>query len=755
MTFVNYRTSDIRHLYKQAKFSTMAAEGVLTTLNTWLKRYVQYPGDDQETILLKKLWWLGHIGGIPFLLLGSAIIADHKGMGVVWMNALFILLLAGAPIVYHFHRRNIGGYALVTQLGIVIISAIKVYLIGGPLVAGGAVFIGLMGPFSALIFPQKRMAIYIYLLYVMLIVAGIIFQPAPLEPYLVNHYLLGFGTGVTMIFVTLFYFTIQVDRLKESERKRIQDLDAFKTRFYTNITHEFRTPLSIIRGIAELLAENGAHTHSIGGKEGLRMIKRNTKQLLDLTNQILALSKLKENALPVRMVKADIVTYLRYLVQSFHSLATSKNIEVVLEAHPSQVIMDFDPDRMRDILVNLLSNAIKFTPQGGNVKVHCSEQGNGGRNLLIEVQDTGIGIASYDLPKVFDRYFQVASKDHPVKESTDRDGSGLGLALTKEIVNLLGGEIDVDSTSYMGTTFAVRLPISQKAPEWGYTYHESATSRLKEDKIDQLSIADEAWLDPEKLRLLIVEDHADVVNYLQVLLKDEYQISIARNGVEGMEKAIHLIPDLIITDVMMPVMDGYSLCAQLKKDLRTSHIPVVMLTAKSDAPSRLTGLEAGADAYLAKPFDPDELFIRIKKLIKLRQALQRRYKEEVLLQFAADQVGMKLPQQEISFLKKVHQIMEANLSDETFNMAALCRALGMSRSQLYRKFRALTNTTVHHFIRNLRLLKAKELLQSTDLNVSEVAQETGFKNLSHFSKVFQEKFDHSPSSFRQKQPLDN
>ncbi len=755
MTFVNHPTSDIRHLYEQAKCSTMAAEGVLTTLNTWLTRYVQYPGDNEETVLLKKLWWLGHIGGIPFLLLGSAIIADHKGMGVVWMNVLFILLLAGAPIVYHFHRRNIEGYALVTQLGIVIFSAIKVYLIGGPLVAGGAVFIGLMGPFYALIFPRKRRAIYIYLLYVMLIVAGIVFQPAPLETYLVNHYLLGFGTGVTIIFVTLYYFTIQVDRLKENERQRIQDLDAFKTRFYTNITHEFRTPLTIIRGIADLLTGNGSHAHSISGKDGLKMIKRNTKQLLDLTNQMLALSKLKEDALPVRMVKADMVTYIRYLVESFHSLATSKKIDLTMEADHGQVIMDFDPDRIRDIIVNLLSNAIKFTPFEGKVKVHCTKLGNGVPYLLIEVHDTGIGIASHDLPKVFDRYFQVTSKDHPALESNDRDGSGLGLALTREMVNLLGGEIGVRSTSGEGTTFSVRLPISQKAPEWGYSYIEPETTRPEGDEIDQLDKVGAAWIDTGKLRLLIVEDNADVVNYLQVLLKDEYQITIASHGAEGMEKAIRLIPDLIITDVMMPVMDGYSLCTQLKKDLRTSHIPVIMLTAKSDAPSRLTGLEAGADAYLAKPFDPDELFIRIKKLINLRLALQNRYKEEVLLQLASDQVGTQLPHQEISFLQKVRQIIEANLSNETFNMMALCRALGMSRSQLYRKFRALTNTTVHHFIRNLRLLRAKELLQSTDLNVSEVAQETGFKNLSHFSKIFQEKFDRNPSSFRQKQALDN
>ena len=249
------------------------------------------------------------------------------------------------------------------------------------------------------------------------------------------------------------------------------------------------------------------------------------------------------------------------------------------------------------------------------------------------------------------------------------------------------------------------------------------------------------------MRLLIVEDNEDVVNYLHSILSEYYNIEVAKNGLEGYNMAVEIIPDLVISDVMMPVMDGFGFCEKLKSDLKTSHIPVVLLTARADVDSKMEGLKAGADVYLAKPFNRKELFVRIEQLIELRKKLQQRYEGIVTLNQNKD-IGEAVLHKEDVFMKKVRKILEFHLSEEEFGIPELCKSIGMSRAQLYRKFSALTNTSVHHFIRKLRLVKAKELLLNTDLNVSEVAYDTGFKNPSHFSRVYSEEFGIAPSKTR-------
>ncbi len=709
-------------------------------INTWLINYLYLTGDSKETLLLKKIWWVFNVGGLPFLLLMSLIIGNNEGPGVVVLNFIWIIALVSALIIFHFYKKGIEGFALASQLTIVVLASIKVYLMGGLLNAGGAIFIGLMGPLYALTLPNKKRAVFVFILYMSLMIGVTLLQPENPKGYLLYYYFLGFTLGNSMAFIALFYYTGRVEKLKQEEKQRMRELDEFKTRFYTNITHEFRTPLTIILGMADQI-KNNPETWT---EEGHKMIKRNGQNLLNLTNQMLALSKLETNVMPVNLIQDDIALYMRYLVESFHSLADTKNIRLLFTAEPVEIKMDFDPDKIQDILSNLISNAIKFTPKGGMVRVAISKENKDLEDhLILSVKDTGVGIPKENLPKVFDRYFQ--SENHK-KQVTE--GSGLGLALTMELVKLLRGDITLKSTLGKGSTFTIRLPIHNSAPhEHKNLSIELALSEIHSENIEQkvYSIQGE---ESKKLVLLIVEDNKDVVQYLRSLLTHDYQIEVAGNGFEGLKKAIDVIPDLVISDVMMPIMDGIAFCKKLKSDLRTSHIPVVLLTARTDVESKMVGLIAGADVYLAKPFNRKELFVRIKKLIVLRKTLQERYKAIATLPYLDQHSGGHILHKEDTFMQKVRQMLEVHLSEEEFGIAELCRALAMSRSQLYRKFAALTDTSVHHFIRKLRLAKAKELLLTTKLNVSEVAYDTGFKNPSHFSRVYSEEFGIAPSKAR-------
>lgn len=717
-------------------------------LNNWLTQYLHHPGDDEETLLQKKIWWLIHFAGIFVLAFAILLVYDSQyGRTKDAVDSVFLFALPFNLLLFHFYRKGIEGWALYSQISLVVICSLKTYLMGGLLLAGAPIFIGLLGPVYALILPKKKRAIFVYLLYLGLMLGATFFQSSQPEGLSVPLYTYGFTLGITQVFLVLFYFTTQVDKLKQIEKKRMQELDEFKTKFYTNITHEFRTPLTIINGMAEQVQSSPAEW--LG--EGIEMIKRNGQKLLNLTNQMLALSKLEANAMPVNLVQDDVVVYLKYLVESFDSLAKSKNIHLVFSATPEEIKMDFDPDKMQDVLSNLISNAIKFSPEKSKVEVRISKQEKSLRDWLkVSVRDYGGGISKEYLPRVFDRYFQAENQHGQMTE-----GTGLGLALTRELVKLLGGEIEAKSELGKGTIFTMRLPISNEAEEMQPNWMDGNLKRKMPVDNLALSTSEDDEMQSEKLLLLIVEDNPDVVNYLRSLLSEKYRIEVAGNGQEGFEKATDLIPDLVISDVMMPVMDGFAFCKKIKTDLRTSHIPVVMLTAKADADSKVEGLESGADAYLSKPFNREELFIRIKKLIELRQMLQARYRQTATFEEVLAISEHPIFKKEDTFLQDVRQLLEAHLSDEEFGIAELCRSLGMSRSQLYRKFKALTDTTVHHFIRNLRLNKAKSLLLTTDLNVTEVAFETGFKNLSHFSRIFMKKFGSSPSQYRQQQILDN
>ncbi len=567
--------------------------------------------------------------------------------------------------------------------------------------------------------------------------------------------------ALTLVFAFYFYkkreWQLQAQlALEHREAERLKELDVVKTKLYTNITHEFRTPLTVILGMVRQIKENPQDWFN----EGLKMIERNGNNLLQLVNQMLNLSKLESGALPVNLIQGDILTYLKYVLESFHSMAESKNVQLHFQSDSDELIMDYDPEKIREIVSNLLSNAIKFTPEGGAVNVRLTAAGQRstenpmslplaiGRPLstIITIKDTGIGIAPEKLPHIFDRFYQA---DDASTRKTE--GTGIGLALTKELVKLLKGEISVESGIGMGTVFTIELPLTNNAPlskETGVVERpESILSLAALQPIEEGRFADSKTQPPDLPILLIVEDNADVAHYLKSILAKDYRMEMAINGQQGLGKALELVPDIIISDVMMPIMDGFELCEKLKKDTRTSHIPIILLTAKADISSKIEGLEHGADAYLAKPFHKEELLVRLQKLMELRKCLQERYAVFPLAVSYPPSADFPI---EDAFLQKVHKILEIHLGNEYFSILDLCKELGMSRTQLYRKFKALTNQPIGHFFRSMRLQKAKELLLTTDLHISEIAYEVGFKSPAYFTRIFKEEFGVNPSKVRSK-----
>ncbi|MEE9373146.1 MAG: two-component regulator propeller domain-containing protein [Saprospiraceae bacterium] len=545
---------------------------------------------------------------------------------------------------------------------------------------------------------------------------------------------------LSIIGIVVLGYRFQLKRqLEVQESQRLKDLDRFKTKMYTNITHEFRTPLTVISGITDQIS---AHENEKS------LIKRNSNQLLNLVNQMLDLRKLESGEMQTQMKQGDIIRFLRYITESLHSLAEISDIELHFLCDMQELIMDFDCDKMTRIITNLLSNAIKFTPLGGNIYFHIEQDYKSNpTQLIIKLRDTGIGITEEQLPHIFDRFYQV--DDSSTRQG---EGTGIGLTLVKEMVLSLSGNIEVASLPSKGTTFTICLPFTNVA-EGFYDKASLTTSQIKIDVPIDLSNTDiestlvkhRQGLDgKQKETILIAEDNPDVIHYLVVCLKEEYIIEIAMNGAEGIDKAIDIIPDLIISDVMMPEKDGLELCETLKSDERTSHVPIILLTAKADYKSRIEGLKRGADAYLAKPFDKKELLVEIEKLISLRKSLQFRY-EKLDLQHT-DNLDVRI---EDAFVTKFREVVEEHLDDANFVVIHIARALHISRSQLQRKIRVLTSKSCAEFQRYIRLHKAKTLLSTTDLSISEIAYDVGFQYLSSFSKAFSAEFGTTPTQYRE------
>ena len=517
-------------------------------------------------------------------------------------------------------------------------------------------------------------------------------------------------------------------RLVESEAKRLQEIDELKDKLYANITHELRTPLTVIQGAANQALKKAEKAH----RNNLVTIRHNARRLEQLITQILDLASIEAGKMDLDFYQEDLCALIRIQTDAMTDLALARDLDLKLNLPAEPLWMDLDREAVVRILANLVSNAIKFTEPGGTVTVALTQK-EGWASL--SVQDTGIGIPRDQWPRIFDRFHQVDGS-----QTRRGEGTGIGLALTKELTQLMDGHVEVASEEGEGSTFTIHLPIRQEQERADEAFKAEAEAVSHPLPI----VAGEADLP----HLLIIEDNVDLVNYLQLLLQGHYRLSVARDGQEGIEKALDEVPDLVLTDVMMPHKDGFEVCDTLKRDPRTSHIPVVMLTAKAGQEDRLQGLRRGADVYLTKPFDEEELMLLLQNLLNTRALLRKRYQD-----LSQDPAGPgPLPteemEQEDAFIIEVRQAVLDHLTDEAFGVDQLAHETGYSRSQLHRKLKALTGKSTTALIRRIRLAEATKLLRQPDKNISEVAYAVGFNSLEHFSRSFKDEYGQTPGDYR-------
>lgn len=532
------------------------------------------------------------------------------------------------------------------------------------------------------------------------------------------------------------------------QTQKLEELNKMKSRFFANIAHEFRTPLTLILGpVSDLLAHPSKQTD----QNTLILIQRNAKRILQLINQLLDLARLESGKLKLKVVCSDLPGFTKGIVMSFASLAHQKDIS--LNYHIDDLILKnkrydcyyFDRDIIEKIFYNLLSNAFKFSSAGDIVDITMKADDQNGI-VRIQVKDSGMGIPINRLTSVFDRFYQVNSGNN-----REQQGTGIGLALTRELVELHHGRISVESELGHGTTFTVLLPVIAElfsGEEFGKTQNEafnmSARDAMKAEFENTPGITKDNALIPVDDNIpviLVVDDHKDVREYICGHLQENYKVLQANNGLDGLNMAIETIPDMIISDVMMPKMDGYQLCSSLKDNEKTSHIPIILLTAKSGEKDKLSGLETGADDYLTKPFNSKELHIRVRNLIRMRHKLQQRFLREGMM----IPRSLETPSVEDAYLQRLMRNVEDNLGDESFGVERLSQHMAMGRRQLHRKIKAITGKTPTEFIRIVRLQRARQFLENKEGTVSEIAYRTGFSSLSYFSKTFKEQFGVLPS----------
>ena len=540
-----------------------------------------------------------------------------------------------------------------------------------------------------------------------------------------------YGSIIVIMVYRLYRYQLK-RRFEIEEKKRLVELDQLKNNLFTNITHEFRTPLTLIHGPLS----HALTTYEPLEQKDMQSMYQHSKRLQQLITQILDLQKAEAGKLKPVYTYGDIADYIRYLFEAFGSFAREKNITLTFSATPKHINMDFDEDKTTQIITNIVSNAIKHTPPGGTVSLTLM-QDNHTNKLRIRIADTGVGIGEQDLPFVFDRYYQASR--------AAEGGTGIGLALSKTLVELLQGAISVESEVSKGTVIKITLPISHQTRNAALRSQpkDIAYTDLLDDE-SRFSVAEEMHTDLPIV--LIVEDHPEVAQFIASCLRKDFSIMIARDGEEGISKAFNHIPDLVISDVMMPGKDGFELCATLKKDIHTSHIPVILLTGRGDQAARMQGIEEGADAYVLKPFEPAELLLRVKKLLELRKSLREHYRTYTHGddQKIPDHISIK----EHDFLAKIRAFVEEHINDPQLNMQALTRHMAMSHPQLHRKITALTGESAGKLVRSIRLAKAIELLKHSDLSVSEIAYEIGYSEPAYFTKVFSKEYNVTPTEYR-------
>lgn len=533
--------------------------------------------------------------------------------------------------------------------------------------------------------------------------------------------------------------------------RKIHELDMLKLKFFTNISHEIRTPLTLILAPLEKLMSRQLPQEEV--KSHLEIMFRNSKQLDRLINQLLDFRKLESGNLKLEFVQGDLVGFVADVVGSFESYANEKEIKLKFNTLRKRLVTRFDADKLEKIINNLLSNAIKFTGREGKITVNLavvfdtneddlSTENNDRQFIEITVRDTGQGISQTHTSKIFNRFFQANEKDV-------QTGTGIGLAFVKELVKLHNGKIFVESKPGKGSKFTVRIPYEGEIAEAG-KQTVAADAKPGQEAV-KMPLADEQESDTLHSKImLIVEDNSDVRTLIRSHFISNYQVFEANDGREGWELALETIPDVIVSDVLMPDVDGYEFCKKVKKDERTSHIPVLLLTALHSKEHEMKGLSSGADDYITKPFDLNILQTKIDNMLSIRDSLKEKYSGEVTLQ--PKNIIITSPDEK--FLHKAVEVVEKNMEDTELDIERFAREVGVSRMQLYRKLNALTDMTVKEFIRSIRLKRAAQLLVQESLSVSEIAYAVGFKDLSHFRKCFRQMYGMTATEYIQKNQVE-
>ncbi len=555
---------------------------------------------------------------------------------------------------------------------------------------------------------------------------------------------------ITLIIIYSYRYFLNQEQKKHSlalERmnaKRIHELDMLKLQFYTNISHELRTPLTLISAPLELLISGNIDKDKT--QSYYQLIHKNVQRLKRLITQLLDMRKIEAGHLKIEWSQGDVIDFIKRVYANFEILAEKRNINFTYQSSVESLNTFFDADKMEKIIFNLLSNAFKYTPDKGNVTISILKQDEATdtaietTNYLIKISDTGYGIPQESIRDIYKPFHQI-KKNKPIGSA----GSGIGLSLTKELVELQNGEISVESKEGIGSVFTVKFPVVKEIPAVNAELQKNSEDISNDNDIDENS--DEKKASVSKSLILIVEDDKDLRDFICGELGKNYTILESSNGKDGLKTAIESIPDMILSDVMMDEMDGIEMCKLIKDDIRTSHIPVILLTARYSEEIKQNSFKIGVDAYITKPFNTNLLQTRIRSLIKQRRNLRKLFGNSMDFDFST----IATNKTDAKFIDKLNTNIEENIDNLDFNPVALASEMAMSKMQLYRKVAAMTNQTVFNYIRTIRMNKAAQLLVSTDMQIAEVAYSVGFSEASNFTKTFSKHFNLTPSQFIKEQ----
>lgn len=539
--------------------------------------------------------------------------------------------------------------------------------------------------------------------------------------------------GILVLSLALIGLLGYLYNAKQKINKKLETLNQVQSRFFANISHEFRTPLSLIIGPLQKIIQENPHAPEA---TSWKIMYRNAVRLHRLINEILDLSKIESGNMKLRVAEGDLKQFLKTVYASLFSLAEQKQIDYTLDVPDGSVTGYFDRDKLEKIVSNLIYNALKFTPEGGHVQLsitHINHQ------LTVQVKDTGPGIPADQLTQLFNRFHRVEGTSARIVE-----GTGLGLALSKELAEAHHGTLTAESPETGGSIFTLTIPTARAYYKSELTdpVAETYESFYDEYPIDGQPV--ESRASAERPVILIAEDHADMRTFIHQVVAEQFDVVMTENGNEAWDKALHHIPDLVISDLMMPGINGTELCKRMKTHEATSHIPVIMLTARADQESKLEGLHTGADDYLTKPFDARELLARIQNLVEQRKKLKALFTQQ-----ASSFTRASGESRDTAFYNKVISIIEKNFTDPAFGVEEFTREIGMSRMQLHRKLKALTDQSPGDFLRLFRLGHAKKLLSVKGISVSEAAYQSGFNNLPNFSRIFKAWAGITPSEYQE------